>query len=74
MRERTIYTKDLTVSESENDENDKLINHYRSSDLYLTAPAKQVRWSKVLDMDNDDLEDFMDNYNKTALIKTSNKN
>ena len=25
-------------------------------------------------MDNDDLEDFMDNYNKTALIKTSNKN
>lgn len=60
--------------ESENDENDKLINHYRSSDLYLTAPAKQVRWSKVLDMDNDDLEDFMDNYNKTALIKTSNKN
>lgn len=60
--------------ESENDENDKLINHYRGSDLYLTAPAKQVRWSKVLDMDNDDLEDFMDNYNKTALIKTSNKN
>ena len=60
--------------ESENDENDKLINYYRSSDLYLTAPAKQVRWSKVLDMDNDDLEDFMDNYNKTALIKTSNKN
>ena len=55
-------------------ENDKLINHYRGSDLYLTAPAKQVRWSKVLDMDNDDLEDFMDNYNKTALIKTSNKN
>ena len=60
--------------ESENDEHDKLINHYRGSDLYLTAPAKQVSWSKVLDMDNDDLEDFIDNYDKTALIKTSNKN
>ncbi|AGQ23003.1 hypothetical protein lhe_0423 [Lactobacillus helveticus CNRZ32] len=42
--------------------------------MYLTAPAKQVKWSKVLDMDNDDLEDFIDNYDKTALIKTSNKN
>lgn len=50
-------------------ESDYAAKNKRATKVYLTEPAKKQNWKKVLDLNNDDLRDFMDKYNEEALVK-----